>query len=107
MPSRRCWLRTNGSRPTPTACALLGTFARGNPLGFHRRDGAGHALVAGQILKLDAINPQVAARLLGSFESWRRLAEPQRSHAREALAAMDGKLASPDSRDLLQRLLED
>ena len=47
------------------------------------------------------------ARLLGSFESWRRLAEPQRSRAREALASMQGGLVSPDGRDLLQRLLED
>ena len=97
------WKSTNPNRVR----ALLGAFARSNPLGFHRRDGAGYALVAEQILALDAINPQVAARLLGSFESWRRLAEPQRSRARDALAAMDGKLASPDGRDLLQRLLED
>ena len=87
--------------------AVLGTFARGNPLGLHRRDGGGYRLVAGQIAVLDAINPSVAARLLGAFESWRRLAEPQRTKAREALASLEGALASPDSRDLLQRLLQD
>jgi aminopeptidase N len=84
--------------------AVLGAFARSNPLGFHRRDGAGYRLVAGQVAELDAINPQVAARLLGAFESWRRLAEPQRSLAREVLAGLEGRLVSPDSRDLLQRL---
>ena len=86
---------------------MLGAYARSNPLGFHRRDGAGHGLLAEQIVALDAINPQVSARLLGAFESWRRLAEPQRSRAREALASMQGTLASPDCRDLLQRLLAD
>jgi aminopeptidase N len=87
--------------------ALLGSFARNNPLGFHRRDGGGYRLLADQIAALDTINPQVAARLLGSFESWRRLAEPQRSAARAVLGSLQAALVSPDSRDLLQRLLED
>ena len=85
--------------------ALLGSFARSNPLGFHRRDGAGYRFVAAQVAALDAINPQVAARLLGGFESWRRWAAPRRGLAREALASLEGRLASPDGRDLLQRLL--
>ena len=87
--------------------ALLGGFARANPLGFHRRDGAGHRLVAAQVDALDKLNPQVAARLLGGFESWRRLAEPQRSQARAALESLQGRLASSDGRDLLQRLVAD
>jgi aminopeptidase N len=87
--------------------AVLGTFARGNPLGLHRRDGSGYRLVATQVAVLDAINPSVAARLLGAFESWRRLAEPQRTKAHEALASLEGALASPDCRDLLQRLLQE
>ena len=58
-----------------------------------------------QIAALDAVNPQVAARLLGAFESWRNLAQPLRSRSREALASLEGRLDSPDGRDLLQRLL--
>ncbi|MFY2762640.1 aminopeptidase N [Arenimonas sp. MALMAid1274] len=86
--------------------AVLGSFARSNPLGFHRRDGAGYQLVAGQVRALDTVNPQVAARLLGAFESWRKLAGPARAQAGAALSALRGKLASPDSRDLLARLLD-
>ncbi len=85
--------------------ALLGAFSRSNPLGFHRRDGGGYALVAGQIVQLDPINPQVAARLLGGFESWPRLVSPQREAALAVLQQLHGKLVSPDGRDLLQRLL--
>jgi len=96
------WNVTNPNRVR----AVLGVFARSNPLGLHRRDGRGYRLVAEQIALLDAINPQVASRLLGAFESWRRLAEPQRANARAALASLDGQLVSPDCRDLLQRLLE-
>jgi aminopeptidase N len=51
--------------------ALIGAFS-GNHLRFHNRDGAGYALVGEVIRSLDAINPQVSARLAGAFESWRR-----------------------------------
>ena len=84
----------------------LGSFARGNPLGFHRRDGAGYALLAGLLPALDAANPQVAARLLGSFESWRRWQAPRGAQAQAVLQGLAGQLVSPDCRDLLQRLLD-
>ena len=84
--------------------ALLGSFARANPRAFHRADGAGHARIAGQVAALDAVTPQVAARLLGAFEGWRRLAGPARASAATVLAALEGWLESPDTRDLLQRL---
>ena len=51
---------------------VLGAFAAGNPTGFHRADGAGYALVAGQLLSLDRLNPQVAARMMTPFGRWRR-----------------------------------
>ncbi|HSZ74545.1 MAG TPA: DUF3458 domain-containing protein, partial [Rhizomicrobium sp.] len=51
--------------------ALIGAFA-GNHLRFHAKDGAGYALVGEIIRALDAINPQVAARMSGAFENWRR-----------------------------------
>ncbi|KFL36048.1 aminopeptidase N [Arenimonas donghaensis] len=86
--------------------ALVGSLARSNPLAFHRRDGGGYQLVASQVAALDPVNPQVAARLLGAFESWRRWASPQRDQAREALVSLQGRLQSPDGRDLLERLLD-
>ncbi len=87
--------------------ALLGSFARNNPLAFHRRDGGGYRLLADQIAALDRINPQVAARLLGAFESTARLAGSQPALARAVLTNLNGALVSPDCRDLVQRLLED
>jgi aminopeptidase N len=72
---------------------------------FHRADGAGYRLVAEQAAQLDAINPQVAARLLGAFENVARLRGPRRTIAQAALRALDGRIASRDGRDLLQRLL--
>jgi len=54
--------------------ALVSAFATGNPLRFHGADGAGYRFVADQALAMDRKNPQVAARLFGAFESWRRFA---------------------------------
>jgi aminopeptidase N len=51
--------------------ALIGAFA-GNHLRFHGADGSGYRLVGGVICTLDSVNPQVAARLAGAFESWKR-----------------------------------
>ena len=87
--------------------ALLGSYARSNPTGFHRTDGAGYALVTAKLAELDALNPQVAARLATTFNGWHRL-EPVRRHAaQDALATL---AASPglsrDLSDILGRALE-
>ena len=65
--------------------ALVGAFAMSNPSQFNRADGLGHEFVAGIVIETDRSNPQVAARLLGAFKSWRAL-EPKRQHfAKNAL----------------------
>ena len=53
--------------------ALVGAFCSGNPAQFHATDGSGYAFLGEQARQLDASNPQLAARLLGAFGSWRRL----------------------------------
>jgi len=80
--------------------ALLGSWARGNPDGFHRADGSGYLLLAQRLEQLDAINPQVAARLATAFNGWQRL-EPGRHGA--ARAAIDALAAKPGlSRNLAE-----
>jgi aminopeptidase N len=69
--------------------SLLGAFVRNNPSGFHRVDGAGYRLLAERLVALDALNPQIAARLATAFNGWQRL-EPQR---RDAAGATLGKLS--------------
>ena len=72
------------------ARALLGTWANGNPTGFHRPDGAGYRLYAERLLALDALNPQIAARLATAFNGWQRLEPQRREAARAALASLAG-----------------
>ena len=57
--------------------SLLGVFSVRNQARFHAADGRGYAFLGDRILELDAINPQVAARLVGAFNQWRRF-DPMR-----------------------------
>jgi len=70
------------------ARALLGSYASGNPTGFHRVDGAGYRLYAERLLALDALNPQIAARLATAFNGWQRLEPQRRDLAHAALAGL-------------------
>jgi len=86
--------------------SLLGGFARQNPARFHDPSGAGYRLIGGQLAVLDAINPQIAARLAAVFNGWRRL-EPSRSvmmrSELERLAAVHG--LSRDTSEIVSRAL--
>ena len=73
------------------ARAVLGTFASGNPTGFHRTDGASYRMYAERLLALDALNPQIAARLATVFNGWQRLEPQRREAARAALAGLAGR----------------
>lgn len=53
--------------------SLIGAFCGQNAIGFHRKDGAGYAFLADRVIELDALNPQIAARLLTPLTRWRRL----------------------------------
>ena len=61
--------------------ALIGSFAQANHTQFNRGDGAGYDFVADFVLALDPKNPQVAARLMGAFRSWRALEAGRRGSA--------------------------
>jgi aminopeptidase N len=71
--------------------ALIGAFAGANPIAFHRGDGAGYRLMGEVIERLQASNPQVAARMLAPMTRWRRYAVGQETMRAELerLAAID------------------
>ena len=66
--------------------ALVGAFS-GNHLRFHQADGSGYALVGETLRALDSINPQVAARMAGAFENWRRYDDKRQALMRAELEA--------------------
>ncbi|NCN44203.1 MAG: aminopeptidase N [Piscirickettsiaceae bacterium CG_4_9_14_3_um_filter_43_564] len=65
--------------------SVLGVFGRQNWEGFHRASGEGYQFFAQQVLHVDVINPQVAARLVGAFSGWRSISEPRRTKMKKAL----------------------
>ena len=71
--------------------ALIGAFAGANPIAFHREDGAGYRLMGEVIDRLQASNPQIAARMLAPMTRWRRYAIGQDAMRAELerLAAID------------------
>jgi aminopeptidase N len=86
--------------------ALIGAFAQANQSQFNRADGAGYDFVVDTVLALDQKNPQVAARLLAAFKSWRALEAIRRARAEAALrrvAAREG--LSRDVNDIVTRSL--
>ncbi|VAW49798.1 Membrane alanine aminopeptidase N [hydrothermal vent metagenome] len=65
--------------------SVLGIFGRLNLLGFHRSDGQGYVFLAEQVIKLDGINPQVAARIVAPFTHWKRYDEARGIKMKKAL----------------------
>ena len=93
------------SNPNRTR-ALVGTFAMANLSQFHRADGAGYAFLADMVLQLDGSNPQLAARLLGAFRTWRSLEQGRRAQAETQLRRVAAKEGlSPDVSDIVTRSL--
>ena len=86
--------------------ALLGAFARGNPVAFHRPDGAGHRWFADKLAEIDARNPQLSARLAKAFEDWTRLEPKRRTSAEASLRELLARgQHSLDLREILTRML--
>lgn len=52
--------------------ALIGSFCNGNPYHFHNVSGEGYGFLGEQVMRLDRINPQIAARLAAVFNPWKK-----------------------------------
>jgi aminopeptidase N len=86
--------------------ALIGSFAQVNHTQFNRVDGAGYEFVADFVLALDPKNPQVAARLMGAFRSWRALEARRRARAEATLRRIAATPSlSRDVHDIVARTL--
>jgi aminopeptidase N len=90
------------------ARSLIFSYCNANPGAFHRTDAAGYVFWAERVIELDGTNPQVAARLARALDRWKKLAEPYRSAAREALVRVSSKTdLSNDVREVIARALAD
>jgi aminopeptidase N len=90
------------------ARSVIFSYCSANPGAFHRADAAGYQFWSERVVELDAFNPQVAARLARALDRWKKLAEPYRSAAREAIARVSAKPdLSNDVREVVTRALAD
>ncbi|MBJ9674812.1 aminopeptidase N [Burkholderia gladioli] len=87
------------------ARSLIFGFCAANPAQFHAADGSGYAFWADQVLALDALNPQVAARLARSLENWRRFTPALRERMRGALERVAAGAKSRDVREIVEKAL--
>jgi aminopeptidase N len=90
------------------ARSVIFSYCSANPGAFHRPDAAGYVYWSERVLELDAFNPQVAARLARALDRWKKLVEPMRSAAREAIARVAARPdLSNDVREVVTRALAD
>ncbi|TLM78421.1 aminopeptidase N [Microbulbifer harenosus] len=76
--------------------AVVAGFAMRNFTQFHREDGSGYNFLADQVIALDKLNPQIAARLVTPLTRWRKYRAEESGQIRAALQRISdsGKLSS-------------
>ena len=86
--------------------ALVGSFCSGNLAEFHAADGSGYAFWAEQVAALDALNPQVAARIARALDRWRKFTPDRQALMRAALESLARRDAlSGDVREIVGKAL--
>ena len=86
--------------------AVIGAFCQGNPRHFHAIDGQGYAFLTDCILELDAINPQIAARLATPFTRWQRYDKTRQDLMLQQLTRLASVNLSRDVSELVHKSLE-
>ena len=85
--------------------SLIRVFAA-NHVRFHAADGAGYAFLADQVLALDKLNPQIAARIARGFDRWRKFDPRRQACARAQLERIrDADGLSKDVAEIIQKAL--
>ena len=81
--------------------SLTGIFAMANQYCFHATDGSGYRLVADEILAIQKQNPQLAARVVGAFNHWKRLDDERSQLMRKELERIQQADLSADVAEIV------
>jgi aminopeptidase N len=85
--------------------ALIRSFAA-NHVRFHAADGGGYSFLADQIIALNALNPQVAARMARAYDRWKRFDDQRKIHAKKQLERIrDTDKLSKDVAEIVSKAL--
>ncbi|RMH34754.1 MAG: aminopeptidase N [Gammaproteobacteria bacterium] len=101
------WTHPDMRRTNPNRVRALIGGVINNPAVFHRPDGAGYRWLAERVVEMDAINPQVAARIVQPLAGWRRFEAPARNNMKSALEAIASSIKSRDVGEIVERSLDD
>jgi aminopeptidase N len=86
--------------------ALVAQFAVGNIVNFHQADGGGYAFLADRVIDLNAINPQMAARIMAPLTRWSKFDEArQRLMKGELERILGADDLSPDVYEIVTKSL--
>jgi len=86
--------------------SLIGAFGQRNPVRFHAVNGEGYQFLAECVLKLDPLNPQIAARMIKPLSDWQRYDQQRQHLMRDQLAGiLRSKTISRDVGELVSKSL--
>jgi aminopeptidase N len=88
------------------ARSLIHAFCMNNPGGFHQPDGKSYQFWAQQVVELNEINPQVAARLARALDRWKQFSPSYQIHMKSALKFVsEHKNLSSDVAEVINKAL--
>jgi len=86
--------------------SLVAAFAGNNVVNFHQADGGGYAFLADRVIELNAINPQMAARMLGPLTRWAKFDDKRQALMKAELARiLEVEAISPDVYEIVTKSL--
>ncbi|MEM7016508.1 MAG: aminopeptidase N [Pseudomonadota bacterium] len=87
--------------------ALVGGFCMRNQVCFHDASGGGYEFLADNVLQLDSLNAQVAARMVNAFNQWRRFDEARQTLVQKQLQRIVDKAdLSKDVYEIVRKALD-
>lgn len=86
--------------------SVVGAFCNQNLVQFHQKDGAGYAFLADIILELDALNPQIASRLMTPLTRWKKYDKVRQGLLKTQLEKIQSSRSlSKDVREVVEKSL--
>jgi len=86
--------------------SLIGVFCGSNAVNFHNINGEGYDFLTKYVLELDALNPQISARLVSMFSLWRKYEKTRQGLMKSQLEQiLDNEGLSKDVYEIVSKSL--
>ncbi len=85
--------------------SVVSVFCMRNLVNFHDISGSGYQFLADEVIRMDALNPQLAARLITPLTRWKRYDETRRGLMQKELKRIQGQELSSDIFEVVSKSL--